>query len=307
MSTEYCCNKWIRTLFVLMVVLFGGAFGAFYMGPAMRAPDASAADQRLLIALPLGLLFGGMVCAGLVGLVTSFTTIRLDANGIIKRFWYGRSQQVAWRDLVSVESAKGASIKLTDAHGARMALPHPERGYISGAGQTLCDAVEAELASLPEGVKTRIEEPHTFRFGTDTGTIAAGFMSLLCTVLAFTMPLMPHSGPPAPAIALIGMSTCFLFGALFMAQLALRHATQVFTLTDTGLTDQNLFGKQIIPFEQAISIRTKEVSGRSGTIEWTTIKSATNVIKFPSNLPNYDQLVRQLHVKLERCVEANTQ
>ncbi len=305
MPTDYCCNRWTRTLFVLMVVVFGGAFGAFYLGPAMRAPDASAAGQRLLIALPLGLLFGGMACAGLVGLATSFTTIRLDENGIIKRGWNGRSQQVAWRDLVSVESPKGASVKLTDVHGIRMALPHPELGYINHARRTLYDAVEAELASLPEGVKTRMEEPHTFRFGTDTGTIAAGFMSLLCTVLAFTMPLMPHSGPPAPAIALIGMSTFFLFGALFMAQLALRHATQVFTLTDTGLTDKNLFRTRFIPFDRAKSLTTKEETGRSGTIEWATIKSATNTIKFPSNLPDYDRLIQQLKGRLHGRVEVN--
>jgi hypothetical protein len=303
--TEYYCRGYIRFIFVLILLVFCGAFLFFFLMPSQQATGFQSAGQRTVVLLPLGLLFGGMACAGFVGLLNTFTVFRLDENGILKRWWNGSTQEFAWKDLVRAEPTQDGSGNLTDFRGNRMSVPSTEFGYRSEAGRSLHEALAERLANLPDAVKARIEAPREFRFGQPAPAIAAGFMAVLCIVLAISVPLMPMSGPPPPLAFKIGLPAFCLFGALFMAYLGLQQATRVLLLTDTGLIDRSLFGKREIPFDQIVSVTTKDMQTKSGTMEVTTVKSAATTITIPSLLPNYDRLTAALHGKVGAQVTEN--
>lgn len=303
--TNYYCRGRFRWMFVLMLLVFGGAFVSFYLLPALNPVGGQSVGERLVGAFPLGLLFGGVACAGMVGLLVTFTVIRLDENGIIKRWCTGSAQQCAWRELVQVDSPPGGSIALTDFRGSRLTVPSPELGYASKAGRSLYEALETQLANLPKDLKAQMAELREFRFGVDASVIAAGFLALLCVAIAVTMSFMPTSGPPPPLAYKLGLPAFFLLGALFVVHLGLRQATRVLMLTDTALIDRSLFGTREIPFDQVVSVTTKDVPGKSGTMEWTTVKSATTTIGFPAQLPNYDKLVQAIQARVGTQVAAN--
>ncbi len=94
--TDYFCRRTIRFIFVLMLLVFGGAFLFFFLMPSQQASGFQSSGTRTVVLLPLGLLFGGMACAGCVGLLNTFTVFRLDENGILKRWWNGSTQEFAW-------------------------------------------------------------------------------------------------------------------------------------------------------------------------------------------------------------------
>ncbi len=203
------------------------------------------------------------------------------------------------------EPTQDGSGTLTDIHGNRMSVPSAESGYRSKAGRSLHEALGEKLANLPEEVKARIEESREFRFGQTAPPLAAGFMALLCVALAISMPLLPYSGPPAPLAFKIGVPAFLLVGALFMAYLGLQFATRVLLLTDTGLIDRSVFGRREIPFDQVVSVTTKDMATKSGVVEVTTVKSATTTISVSSRLPNYDRLVASLRAKVGAQVTEN--
>lgn len=296
MDADYRCRGLVRLVLGVMLLVFGGALVAFYLMPALATGSVLAGVHRMFVTFPLGLMFGGMAGVGLAGLTYSITTFRLDTSGIDKRSWRGTTVHISWRELAQVASPQGGRIALTDEHGTRISLPPRDITYRNNSGRDLYEAVAAQLTTIPETLKRQIDEPSTFRFGLDSGAAAAGFMAVLCVALAITMPFMPYSGPPAPLAYSIGLPAFFLLGSAYMVHLALKQATRVITVTDTDLIDRSIFGTSQIAFNQAVSVTSKDVAGKSGTIEWTTVKSAEATIKFPSVLPDYDRLVRSIRM-----------
>src|SRR5205085_2177791 len=194
---------------------------------------------------------------GLVGFFKTRATYNVDENRMAVRSWNGNTRQLAWQDLAHVDAPQGGSITLTDSRGSRISLPPRDYGYRNRAGQSLYEAVETQIARLPNEIKAQMENPRIYRFGADKAAMAGGFMALLCVTAAITFPFLPYSGPPAPPVYFVGISGFFLFGAVFMAYLALRQATRLFMLTDSALIERSLFGMHEIPFDQANSLTTK--------------------------------------------------
>lgn len=303
--TKYSCRGIIRFVYVAMMLVFGGAFLAFSLLPAFQSGTFRSPGERIAVAVPLGLLFGGAACAGVVGLLNTFTVFLMDGEGIRKLRWNGGTQELFWRDLVRAEPMQDGSGTLMDRQGHRMTVPSAELRYRSQGGRTLQDELAERLANLPEEAKKQVEAPREFRLGQTAPALAAGFLALMLIVCAVTMPLLPTSGPPPPLAFKLGLPAFFLCGALFVGYLGLQFATRVLLLTDAGLIDRSAFGKREIPFTQVIAFTTKDVSTKSGTVEIKTIKSANTTIHIQSTLPNYDRLVQALQERIGGQVTEN--
>jgi hypothetical protein len=159
--------------------------------------------------------------------------------------------------------------------------------------------------SLSEEAAALTAEQREFRSEDRAALIAAVLLALLCIAVAVVMPLLPYSGTPAPLGYKVGMSAFFGCGALLMVYLALQHTTRVLRLTDTALIDRSVFGTREIPFDQVVSATTREMTGKSGVFEVTTVRSAAAAISFSSRMPNYDRLVQSIHARVGVQVAGN--
>ncbi len=301
----YSCRIKTRFFFAGITLVFGSAFLFFFLTPLNVAGGFPTTAQHVAAMLPLGLLFGGVAGAGVVGLLLTLTVYRLDERGITKRWWNGSTQRLLWIDLMNAEPMQDGSGALTDLHGGQLSLPSAEFGYRDRQGRTLQNALGEYLTRLPQETKRRLEMPREFRMRQKAVELATGFMTLLLIACAVSEPLLPFSGPPPPLAAKIAIPGFFLLGALFIAYLGLRLATGGILLTDHSLIDRSLFGRREIPFAQIVSITAKEVPTKTSTIEVTTIKSATTTIRLTSQLPNYDKLTAFLQAKAGARVTVN--
>lgn len=58
-----------------MLLVFGGSTVAFFLRPVLSAGDFPAILHRMFAMLPLGLLFGGAACVGLLCLLSHSSSI----------------------------------------------------------------------------------------------------------------------------------------------------------------------------------------------------------------------------------------